>query len=196
MNSQGLTLIDAILPKFQDKRLTLAKEIVLIFSFALFTGFCAKIKIEIGTVPITLQTLAVLLSGALLGKIRGAASQLAYLLLGLAGIPWFARGGGISYIFSPTFGYLLGFVLAAYFVGWLCEKGFDRKIHTATFAMLMGNIILYFPGLLWLAKFVGLKKAFAVGLYPFIIGDFFKILLAASILPLAWKFFGCFNKPK
>ena len=187
MEVKKLTLIDAILPKIESKPLLLVRDIVLIFCFTLLTAISAKLKIEIGTVPITGQTFAVLLSGALLGAKRGALSQIFYLLGGLAGIPWFARGGGIAHLMSPTFGYIVGFVLAAFVVGFLCEKGFDRKIETAILAMLLGNILIYLPGLLWLARFVGWVKVLAVGLYPFIIGDTLKLLLAASILPLGWK---------
>jgi biotin transporter BioY len=180
-------LIDAILPKAENKSLVLLKDILLVLGFTLLTAISAKIKIEIGPVPITGQTFAVLLSGALLGSRRGALSQIFYLLGGLAGIPWFARGGGIAYLMSPTFGYIIGFVLAAFVVGFLCERGFDRKIETAILAMLVGNILIYLPGLLWLAKLVSWQKVLAVGLYPFIIGDAIKLLLAASILPLGWK---------
>ena len=108
--------------------------------------------------------------------------------MGLVGLPWFARGGGMAYFMSPTFGYIIGFVLAAFVVGWLCERGYDRKVKIAILAMLIGNILLYIPGLLWLAKFVGFNKVLAVGLYPFIIGDLLKILLAGLILPIGWKF--------
>ena len=111
---KNLTLIDEIIPRIESKTLSLVKDIALVLSFAILTGISAKLKIEIGVVPITMQTFAVLLSGALLGKARGAASQITYLLMGLAGIPWFSRGGGIQYILSPTFGYIIGFVLAAY----------------------------------------------------------------------------------
>ncbi len=183
----NLTLIDLILPGVENKTLAIVKDVVLILSFAFLTGLSAKLKIEIGAVPITMQTLVVLLSGALLGRNRGALSQLTYLMTGLAGFPWFSRGGGIQYILSPTFGYLIGFVLAAYFVGYLSEKGFDRNIKTAILSMFFGSILLYIPGLLWLAKFVGFSKVLAVGLYPFLIGDLLKIFLASSVLPAGWK---------
>ena len=184
---KNLPLIDVIIPKIENKTLALIKDIALVLSFAIFTGIAAKLKIEIGVVPITMQTLAVLLAGALLGSKRGALSQLTYLFLGLAGLPWFARGGGLAYLMSPTFGYIIGFVLAAYLVGYLAEKGLDRSLKTAILAMLFGNIILYIPGLLWLARFIGFKKILAVGFYPFIIGDLLKILLAGLILPIGWK---------
>ena len=184
---KNLTLIDLVLPRIESKNLALAKDIVLVLSSAILTGISAKLKIEIGVVPITMQTFTVLLSGAILGSKRGVASQLTYLLMGLTGVSWFSRGGGIQYILSPTFGYIIGFVFAAYFVGWLCEKGFDRKIKTAILAMLFGNILIYIPGLFWLAKFVGLKRVLLVGFYPFILGDLIKIILAGITLPIGWK---------
>jgi biotin transporter BioY len=187
MEVKKLTLIDAILPKVESKTLALVKDIILILIFTLLTAISAKLKIEIGPVPITGQTFAVLLSGALLGFRRGVLAQIFYLLGGLAGIPWFSRGGGISYLMSPTFGYIIGFVLAASVVGFLCERGFDRKIDSAILAMFLGNVLIYFPGLLWLSKFVGFGKVLEIGLYPFIIGDIIKLFLAALILPLGWK---------
>lgn len=179
--------IDTVLPLPSTKALIVARDIGLVLSFSIITAVCAKLKVEIGVVPITMQTFAVLLSGALLGSRRGALSQITYLLMGLAGVPWFARGGGMVYLLSPTLGYIVGFVLAAFLVGWLCERGFDRQVKTAILAMLIGNILIYLPGLLWLAKFVGFKKVLAVGFYPFIPGDLLKILLAGLVLPLGWK---------
>lgn len=187
VKEKQLTLIEAIIPKIDNKALTLIKDIVLVLGFAILTGICAKFKIEIGLVPITMQTLAVFLSGALLGSLKGALSQITYLLFGLIGFPWFARGGGMGYLMSPTFGYIIGFIFSAYLVGWLCERGFDRKIKTAILAMLAGNIILYIPGLFWLAKFVGFQKVLVIGLYPFIFGDLLKIFLAGLILSGSWK---------
>jgi len=184
---KNLTLIEVIFPKIENKILILVRDLVLIFSFAILTGLCAKLKIEIGPVPITMQTFSVLLSGALLGAKRGALSQITYLSMGFAGIPWFSRGGGMAYLLSPTFGYLVGFVFASFFVGFLCQKGFDRKLGRAVLAMFFGNLLIYLPGLFWLARFVGLEKVLAVGFFPFVLGDVLKIILAGSILPLAWK---------
>jgi biotin transporter BioY len=184
---KNLTLIDAILPRVESKSLVLLKDILLVLGFTLLTAISAKIKIEVGPVPITGQTFAVLLSGALLGAKRGTLSQIFYLFGGLAGIPWFARGGRIAYLMSPTFGYIVGFVLAAFVIGFLCERGFDRKIETAILAMLVGNVLIYLPGLLWLARFVGLEKVLLVGFYPFLAGDLIKLFLASLILPFGWK---------
>lgn len=161
---------------------SLIKDVILVLSFAFLTGISAVMKLEIGTVPITMQTFVVLLSGALLGSKKGALSQLTYLLMGLSGIFWFARGGGIAYLLSPTFGYIIGFVLASFVVGWLYEKGMGKRIETAVIALLIGNIVLYIPGLLWLARFIGFGKVLSIGFYPFILGDSFKIFSAGLLL--------------
>ena len=185
--TKNLTLIDLIVPKIENKTLVVAKDLFLILSLAFLTAICAKLKLEIGPVPITMQTFVVLLSGALLGAKRGALAQITYLFFGLSGIPWFSRGGGIQYIFSPTFGYIIGFIFAAFLVGFFCQRGWDRNLRTAILAILFGNIVLYLPGLLWLAKFVGVNKVLTIGLYPFISGDLLKILLAGLVLPMGWK---------
>ena len=134
-----------------------------------------------------MQTLMVLLSGALLGRKKGAASQISYLFLGLIGIPWFSRGGGMSYILSPTFGYVIGFILSAFVAGALIEKGWGKNIVLTVLAMLIANALIYVPGLLWLARFVGFSKVLQAGLSPFILGDLLKILLASLILSFRSK---------
>ena len=180
-------LIDIIWPRIDNKTMAIARNVVLILSFAVITALCSQLKLEIGLVPITMQTFAVLLSGILLGSKKGASSQMTYLLGGLAGIPWLSHGGGMAYILSPTFGYIIGFVIAAFVVGKLAEQGWAQKIRTAVLAMLVGSIVIYFFGCLWLARFVGLEQVLAIGLYPFIIGDLLKISLAGLTLPWCWK---------
>jgi len=179
--------IDLLLPRVETKTQAIIRDIALVAGFALLTAFCAQLRFEIGVVPITAQTFAVLLAGALLGSKRGAFSQITYLLGGLIGLPLFARGGGVSYLLSPTFGYIVGFILASFFIGLLCERGFDRRVETAILAMLGGNLLIYLPGLLWLARFVSIDSLLTVGFYPFLLGDLLKILLAGSILPLGWR---------
>ncbi len=169
------------------KAIILTKNIVQVLGFAVLTGISAGFKIEIGPVPVTMQTLIVLLSGVLLGAQKGAVSQITYLLAGLIGLPWFSRGGGIIYIMSPTFGYILGFVIAAYLAGLLLEKSWNKSIKKSTLAILIANFSIYIPGLLWLTRFVGFSKILTVGLYPFIIGDILKISLVVLILSLNSK---------
>lgn len=182
IKEKNMSLSDLALPRIENKILALIKDIVLILSLAILTGISSKLKVEIGSVPVTMQTLIVLLSGALLGKKRGAISQITYLFFGLIGLPWFSRGGGMTYILSPTFGYIIGFILAAYLTGTLFEKGWGKNINSAILAMLIANSLIYIPGLLWLARFVRFPQLLQIGLYPFILGDILKIFLAASVL--------------
>ena len=179
-----LTLIDAAI-----SRTGLLWDAALILGFACLTAAFAQISFWIGPVPITGQTFAVLVAGALLGSRRGALSQLSYLAIGATGIPyWFALGGppGIARLVGPTGGYLVGFVAVAFVVGWLCERGWDRRVWTAVPAMLAGETVLYLFGLLWLLHFVSADEVLAIGLYPFIIGDLIKVAAAALILPCGW----------
>ncbi len=147
-----------------------------------------KIILPFGPVPITGQTLAVLLVGALLGKVRGTGSVLLYLGQGIAGLPVFAGGmSGVAYLLGPTGGYLIGFVPATFIAGYLSERGWNRNVVTAFLAMLAGNIAIYICGLPWLANFVGVDKVFTLGLLPFIPGDIMKLVIAAILLPSGWK---------
>lgn len=183
-------LIDVLLPKAETKIQEIAKDAILVLSFSLLTALFAQASFWIGLVPITGQTLAVLLAGILLGSIRGGLSQVVYLSVGLTGFPfWFAAGGplGIARFLGPTGGYLVGFVFAAFLVGKLAERGWSKSIKTAISAMLIGNIVIYIFGLSWLANFIPLKGLLTVGLYPFILGDALKILLAGLALPMGWK---------
>ena len=171
-------------------------DAVLVVGFACLTAAFAQISFWIGPVPITGQTFAVLLTGAFLGSRRGALSQLSYLAIGATGIPyWFALGGppGIARLIGPTGGYLIGFVAVAFLVGWLAERGWDRRIWTAVLAMLAGEAVLYVFGLSWLTRFVPGDKVLQTGLYPFIIGDLIKVTAAALILPSGWLLLRRFN---
>jgi len=187
-----ITLMDVAFP-----RKGLLRDIALIIGFSCLTALSAQVSFWIGPVPITGQTFSVLLSGILLGSYRGALSQLTYLAIGCTGIPyWFALGGppGIARLLGPTGGYLIGFIAVAFVVGWLAERGWDRKVGTAALAMLIGNIVLYVFGLPWLSHFVPESTLLKVGLYPFIPGDLVKLTLAALALPLAWYFISRANK--
>lgn len=147
----------------------------------------AQLAIPLQPVPITGQTLGILLVGALLGSKRGALALLTYLAEGAVGLPVFAGGtGGLARLMGPMGGYLLGFVIAAFLVGGLSERGWDRRFITTAIAMLVGNMAIYVLGLPWLANFIGWERAFQVGFFPFIPGDLIRIALAASVLPSAW----------
>ena len=144
-------------------------------------------------VPITGQTFAVLLVGATLGTVRGTASLLLYLLVGIAGAPIYAHHAhGWAVVTSASGGYLVGFVLAAALTGFLAERRWDRRLSSAIGLMLTGNVVIYLVALPWLAIVLNtnLEKTLEYGLYPFIPGDTFKLYLAAAALPGAWKLVG------
>ncbi len=181
------TVADVLRP--YAKRYAALYDIILIISGSLLIALCtqARILLPFSPVPITGQTFAVLMLGALLGSRRGGLSVLLYIAEGAAGLPVFALGGGLPILFGPTGGYLLGFVPAAYIVGLLAERGWDRRVSKTILAMILGNIVLYTFGLLWLSRWVGINRVFITGLYPFIIGEILKLVLAAVILPTGWK---------
>jgi biotin transport system substrate-specific component len=180
------TLIGRLWP---EKTVTVFRWGVLILVGSSFLAACAQITVWTVPVPITMQTFGVLVVGAVYGWRLGAATVVAYLVEGALGLPFFAGlTGGLPILFGPTGGYLFGFVAAAAVVGWLAERGWDRNILTMALAMLIGNVVLYVPGLLWLSNFTGGEKVFEYGLYPFVIGDAVKLAAAALLLPAAWQF--------
>ncbi len=154
---------------------------------SLLIAASAKVQVPLWPVPITMQTFAVLVISMAYGRRLGAATLLLYLAEGAVGLPVFARGGGLAYFAGPTAGYLIGYPLAAALVGWLGERGWDGTVPRTAAAMLLGNALIYVPGLLWLATFTGVAGAFEVGLLPFLLGDALKLALAAGVLPFARK---------
>jgi biotin transport system substrate-specific component len=148
-------------------------------------------------VPFTLQPMIVLLGGAALGARLGMSSQLLYLALGVAGLPVFAAAPilpqGFGRLLGPTGGYLMSYPLAAFVAGYLAQRGLDRRYLTSVLAMAAGLAIIFASGVAWIAWGVprlGLSTAVATGLIPFIPADIVKVLLAATLLPAAWRFFG------
>lgn len=170
----------------------LVRDVTLIAGGAGLTGIAAQIALPLPFTPVTLtlQTLAVLLVGASLGTVRGFASMLLYVAAGAAGLPWLADGSsGIS---SASFGYVLGFLIAAPLVGRLAQSGATRRpLHTAGL-MIAGNLAIYAIGVPWLmaTAHLGLGRAMALGVLPFLIGDLIKIVAAAGGLPSAWRLTG------
>ena len=177
-----------------EKNLARFYDITLIIGGSVFIALSANIAIRLpfSPVPVTGQTFAVLLVGALLGSRRGCLSVLTYLLEGAAGLPVFSMGGaGLPVLLGPTGGYLIGFLPAAYVTGLLAEDKWDRRLWSNILVMLFGNTCIYTLGLAWLSCLMGINKSvFALGLYPFIPGDIAKIALAAVILPAGWKLLG------
>jgi biotin transport system substrate-specific component len=168
------------------------RDVALVAAGAGLTGMAAQVSITtpLSPVPFTLQTLAVLVTGAALGSVRGLLSMVLYLAVGALGFPWFSNGG--SGWGGPTFGYVVGFAVAALAVGALAERRADRHVVSTVVMMALGNVIIYLIGATWLAHDLGLSasKAFELGVRPFLGTDALKIGLAALALPGAWKLAG------
>ncbi len=196
VEARSLTLMDAALPG----RVGWTKNVLLVAAFAVLMPLLAGVAIPLPftPVPITGQTLGALLAGALLGPRRGALAMLVYLAEGLAGLPVFAGGTsawspsllGVPVIIGPSAGYLFSFPVAAFVVGILAERGWDRRFWRAVATMLVGQAIIYLFGLPWLGAYVGMERAVPLGLLPFVPGDILKILLASTLLPSAWRLLG------
>ncbi len=182
-------LIEALLPARSPAQ-RVVRDVALMAGFSLLVVLSARVSIPLGftPVPITGQTLAVLLTGAVLGSWRGAGTMMLYLMEG-AWLPVFA-GGRIGPVWElASGGYIIGFIPAAYVVGLLCERGWDRRVWIML-AMLAGNVLIYIPGLIQLKFFVPEGKVLEYGLYPFIPGDLIKIYVASLLLPAAWMLVG------
>jgi biotin transport system substrate-specific component len=167
----------------------LARDIALVVASASLVGLLAQISIHLSftPVPITGQTLGVLLTSTALGWRRGGAAMLLYALAGLIGVPWFATGTS-GYV-GASFGYIVGFIVCALVCGRLAELGSDRRLASSILAMVVGEVVMYSIGVAWLAVdlHVGPSKAIALGFTPFWIGDAIKCALAAGLLPSAWR---------
>ena len=170
--------------------LDFVRQVGLVLGFSLLTALSAQIVIPVGAIPITGQTFAVLLTGALLGSRLGAITMIVYLLEGAAGLPFFSGGhGGILHLMGPTGGYLVAFPAAAFITGAFAEHGWDRKFLTAAAAMAMGSLLIMLSGWLWFSLVMRTSPAFTLfdTVLKFIPGDIIKISLAAAVLPSGWK---------
>lgn len=175
------------LPKMSSK----VRDAVLVVSFALLTAALAQVSFHLSwtPVPITLQTLGVVVAGGMLGSRRGAISQALYVVAGLF-LPFYAGADHGWHVFSGALGgYLVGMVVAAYVVGLLAERKEDRNFLTSIPAMLFGSVIVYAFGAPWLAHIANFsaQDAISKGVAPFILGDALKSLAAGALLPIAWK---------
>ena len=170
-------------------------------AFSLLTALSAQVTVHLPLIPLTMQTGAVLLTGALLGPRLGALAMMLYLAEGLCGLPVFAEGHSawspsslpnVPVMGGVSAGYLLSYPFAAALVGWLAERGWDRRPLTMLAAMLLGSLVVFAGGAGWLAHFpfVGPSHAVKVGVLPFLPGDAVKALLAAGLVPLGWKCLG------
>jgi biotin transport system substrate-specific component len=176
-------LADRVLPK------SLATDAALVVGGAALTALLAQVEIPLWPVPITGQTLAVLLVGASLGAARGAISMVLYALVGALGAPVFSDwSGGAGVLLGATGGYIVGFVLAAAFTGWLAQRRWERGLLRGLLAFVVGSGVVFLVGLPWLKVALGLTWAQTLegGLYPFVIGGVVKAVIAAIVLRAAW----------
>lgn len=169
---------------------SLATDALLVVAGAGLTAALAQVAVPLWPVPITGQTLAVLLVGSSLGALRGALSMVLYAVLGIVGLPVFSEASsGFGVVAGPTGGYIVGFVAAAALTGWLAERSWDRRVLRAAVAFLGGTVVTFAFGLPWLAFALGLdlEQTLEAGLYPFILGGVVKAAIAAGVMPLAWR---------
>lgn len=188
MASNAMICSELFRPTARSASLAYSIVLVLAGSWLIAATAWVELRLPFSIVPVTGQTFGVLLVAALLGSRLGTATVLAYLAQGIAGLPVFAGGAaGLPWLLGPTGGYLIGFLPAAFIVGLLAERGWDRRPLTTAIAMALGNGAIYAVGLPWLALFVGPGQAVPQGLLPFLPGAVMKIALATALLPLGWR---------
>lgn len=178
----------------ETARLPWVTDVALVVAGSALMALLAQLEVKLPftPVPVTGQTLGVLLVGGALGSVLAGAALLLYLAWGAIGLPVYAGGeSGIEYLGfgTPSAGYLWGMVIAAVLIGWLAEKRWDRGVGSAIGAFLLGEIVIFTIGVGWLANSIGVpvEKALELGLYPFVVGDILKVLLAAGAFPLLWR---------
>jgi biotin transport system substrate-specific component len=185
-------LADRLVPARLDGRV---RDVALVVGVTVLTALLAQVSFHIpGTpVPVTGQTFAVLLSAAAVGPLRSVAGQLLYIAVGWAGLPVFSSGThGWAVVHGVNAGYLVGFVLASALVGFQARRGVDRRADTLAGSFLLGSALIYLPGVWWLQHELHLSysAAMAAGVYPFLLGDLLKAVLAGALLPTAWRLVG------
>ncbi|WP_375400175.1 biotin transporter BioY [uncultured Amnibacterium sp.] len=178
----GAVLADRLLPR------RLAVDAALVVGGAALTAVLAQVEIPLWPVPITGQTLAVLLTGATLGATRGAASMLLYAVAGLVLPIYSDHASGFAVLLGPTGGYIVGFILAAAFTGWLAQRQVERRLVRGLLAFVAGSVVVFIVGVPWLAVVLHLSapEAIAAGFTPFIVGGIVKAAIAAGVLRGAW----------
>ena len=165
------------------------RSVGLVFAFSLFNALAAQFTLNLGPIPITGQTFAVTLTGALLGSRLGAAALIAYLIEGASGLPFFSNfTGGQAVLLGHNGGYLVSFPAAAFITGAFAEHGWDKRFLSAALAMAIGSVVILLAGWSWLMVTLQASPgaAFVLGVKPFLLGDLVKVLLAAAVLPTGW----------
>lgn len=184
-NTSSPSLVERLWPVADATGKTL-RAAVMVAAGTLLLYASAKTQVPFWPVPMTMQTVAVVLIGAVYGSRLGFATLLAYLAEGAAGLPVFAgtpeRGIGLAYMAGPTGGYLLGFLLAAALIGWLVEQGRARSLATVAASVFAAHAVIHACGLAWLSGFAGIEKAFAAGFLPFLPADLLKMAISTAVI--------------
>ena len=170
------------------KYVTILKYFLIILCSSTLLAISAKFKIPFYPVPMTLQTLVVLLIGMSYGASLASVTIFLYTIQGALGLPVFANGGGIGYIIGPTGGYIVGFLISAPLLGFFANRGWGKTWQTTAVAMIIGVSVIFISGVSWLSMYVGFEAAILKGLLPFIYADFLKIIIACLAMPTAWSF--------
>jgi biotin transport system substrate-specific component len=184
--------IYADLFKPEAKKEAVLYTLALIISGSIFLSLCAQISIILpfSPVPVTGQTFGVMIIGVILGRIRGVAAVVLYLLEGSLGLPVFASAKfGMIHLFGPTGGYLFGFIPAVYFVGYFFERGWSRTVLKSLIILTIAHIIIFVCGITWLSLFTGYSNVLSIGFYPFLPGALVKISLATILIPYSLRLF-------
>jgi biotin transport system substrate-specific component len=192
--SHASTILDQISMRAASANIWTGVQVLSVLFVAVLTAAAAQLSFPLPftPVPFTIQPMIVLIGAAALGAPLGALSQILYLMLGAAGMPVFAFSPelpqGFARLIGPTGGYLMAYPAAAFVTGLLAERGFDRRYVTSILAMAVGLSVIFAGGVAWLWRLTGLETALATGLYPFVVVDVIKIVLAGLVLPTVWKF--------
>ena len=191
VDTKSQTLMNAMLLKTSssgtEQQVSIIGKLIVLLLGVTILSLSAHFKVPFYPVPMTLQTLVVLLIGMSYGLHLGGATILSYLLLGAFGAPVFSGGVGFVYLVGPTGGYLVGFFVAAAVLGFLTERGMGQNWVTSAVLAVIGTVIIYALGLSWLTSIIGFEKAVQFGLMPFVFGDCLKMVIVTLSIPLAWK---------
>ena len=185
--SNSLSWIELVTNKLNKNKIFNLVYISTVLLGSIILIISAKIKVDLYPVPMTLQPLAVLMIGMLFGRNLAIATIGLYILEGIAGFPVFAYGGGLLYLFGPTGGFIVGFLIAGLVLGELADRGWGRNILSSIFCMMLGMFIIYFFGILQLSAIKGFAFAIIEGFYPFLVGDLYKLLVAGILVPFIWR---------